>query len=210
MGVKVLTPKIPGKHLMYRSNAASHRCAVVPGRRLRRQSDSGVCARSRHVRTRTRACSPSCLPLSRWCLPDTYDANLMKCVANFDKPTCIQAQCWPICLRGRDLVGIAATGSGKTLGFGLPGLTHIMRQVRPGLQPALSAVRRREHAAVEVTLGAINAPSFAVQRASLRGSRQCACTGAFRRTSSASSAPRARTCSSRRPGGCSTSATRRR
>ena len=87
----------------------------------------------------------------------------MKCVANFDKPTCIQAQCWPICLRGRDLVGIAATGSGKTLGFGLPGLTHIMRQVRPGLQPALSAVRRREHAAVEVTLGAINAPSFAVQ-----------------------------------------------
>lgn len=34
----------------------------------------------------------------------------------FKKPTPIQAQSWPIALSGRDLVGIARTGSGKTLG----------------------------------------------------------------------------------------------
>lgn len=34
----------------------------------------------------------------------------------FDQPTPIQAQGWPIALSGKDLVAIAQTGSGKTLG----------------------------------------------------------------------------------------------
>lgn len=33
----------------------------------------------------------------------------------WSSPTAIQAQAWPIALTGRDLVGIAQTGSGKTL-----------------------------------------------------------------------------------------------
>lgn len=33
----------------------------------------------------------------------------------FTEPTVIQAQGWPIALSGRDMVGIAKTGSGKTL-----------------------------------------------------------------------------------------------
>jgi superfamily II DNA/RNA helicase len=33
----------------------------------------------------------------------------------FKEPTAIQAQGWPIALSGRDMVGIAQTGSGKTL-----------------------------------------------------------------------------------------------
>merc|ERR1712169_130620 len=40
----------------------------------------------------------------------------------FDAPTPIQSQCWPVALSGRDLIGIAETGSGKTLGFLLPGI----------------------------------------------------------------------------------------
>ena len=35
--------------------------------------------------------------------------------ANFDEPTAIQAQGWPIALSGLNMVGIAMTGSGKTL-----------------------------------------------------------------------------------------------
>ena len=32
----------------------------------------------------------------------------------FDKPTPIQTQSWPVALTGRDVIGIAQTGSGKT------------------------------------------------------------------------------------------------
>ena len=46
----------------------------------------------------------------------------------YQKPSPIQAQCWPIALSGRDLVGIASTGSGKTVAFALPGLVHISDQ----------------------------------------------------------------------------------
>lgn len=44
----------------------------------------------------------------------------------FKKPTPIQSMCWPTLLSGNDLVGVAQTGSGKTLGFIIPILVHIM------------------------------------------------------------------------------------
>ncbi|XP_011157859.1 ATP-dependent RNA helicase dbp2 isoform X1 [Solenopsis invicta] len=46
------------------------------------------------------------------------------------RPTPIQAQGWPIALSGRDLVAIAQTGSGKTLGYILPAIVHIIHQPR--------------------------------------------------------------------------------
>ena len=48
--------------------------------------------------------------------------------AGFDAPTPIQSQGWPIALKGFDLVALANTGSGKTLGFVLPALVHILAQ----------------------------------------------------------------------------------
>ncbi|XP_074292963.1 ATP-dependent RNA helicase-like protein DB10 [Silene latifolia] len=47
--------------------------------------------------------------------------------AGFSAPTPIQAQSWPIALQGRDIVAIAKTGSGKTLGYLLPGFMHLKR-----------------------------------------------------------------------------------
>ena len=41
--------------------------------------------------------------------------------AGFSAPTPIQAQTWPIAMMERDVISIAKTGSGKTLGFLLPG-----------------------------------------------------------------------------------------
>lgn len=35
--------------------------------------------------------------------------------AGWSEPTPIQAQGWPLALSGKDMVGIAQTGSGKTL-----------------------------------------------------------------------------------------------
>jgi len=43
-------------------------------------------------------------------------------------PTPIQAQGWPIALSGQDMVGIAQTGSGKTLSFIVPAIVHINHQ----------------------------------------------------------------------------------
>ncbi|KAK6632724.1 hypothetical protein RUM43_013494 [Polyplax serrata] len=48
----------------------------------------------------------------------------------FTEPTVIQAQGWPIALSGRNLVGIAKTGSGKTLSYILPAVVHINHQPR--------------------------------------------------------------------------------
>jgi len=47
----------------------------------------------------------------------------MACInqAGFTKPSVIQAQAWPAALQDRDVVGVAKTGSGKTLGFLFPG-----------------------------------------------------------------------------------------
>ena len=48
--------------------------------------------------------------------------------AGYEKPTPIQSQAWPVLMSGRDVIGIAKTGSGKTAAFVLPGLTHLMDQ----------------------------------------------------------------------------------
>lgn len=58
--------------------------------------------------------------------PDYVMAGISKC--GFSDPTPIQSVGWPIALSGRDIVGIARTGSGKTLGFLLPAIVHINHQ----------------------------------------------------------------------------------
>lgn len=50
--------------------------------------------------------------------------------AGYPAPTPTQAQSWPIALSGRDIISVARTGSGKTLGFLLPAF-HAMLN-RPG------------------------------------------------------------------------------
>ncbi|XP_063046994.1 probable ATP-dependent RNA helicase DDX43 isoform X2 [Engraulis encrasicolus] len=46
----------------------------------------------------------------------------------FAKPTPIQSQSWPIIMSGVDLIGIAQTGTGKTLAYLLPGFIHMDKQ----------------------------------------------------------------------------------
>lgn len=50
----------------------------------------------------------------------------------FDTPTPIQAQGIPVVLSGRDLIGLAQTGTGKTAAFGLPLIEMLLKdQSRP-------------------------------------------------------------------------------
>ncbi|KAF9808410.1 hypothetical protein SFRURICE_008463 [Spodoptera frugiperda] len=50
---------------------------------------------------------------------------------DFTTPSPIQSQAWPILLSGEDMIGIAQTGTGKTLAFLLPALIHIDGQTVP-------------------------------------------------------------------------------
>ncbi|MBB6098641.1 ATP-dependent RNA helicase RhlE [Deinobacterium chartae] len=61
----------------------------------------------------------------------------------FDQPTPIQAQAIPLALAGRDLLACAATGSGKTAGFGLPLLQRLLDGPR-GKTRALIVTPTRE------------------------------------------------------------------
>lgn len=60
---------------------------------------------------------------------------------SYEKPTPIQAQAIPAVMSGRDLIGIAKTGSGKTIAFLLPMFRHIMDQ-RP-LEEAEGPIGKR-------------------------------------------------------------------
>src|SRR5947209_12376050 len=60
--------------------------------------------------------------------------------AGFEAPTPIQAQAIPHALAGKDVIGLAATGTGKTLAFVLPLLERI--QPRLGAQALILAPTR--------------------------------------------------------------------
>jgi len=59
-----------------------------------------------------------------------FPANIMSVCKKFEKPTPIQAQCWPVLASGRDVIGIAETGSGKTLAFTIPALAHLQHRTK--------------------------------------------------------------------------------
>lgn len=59
-----------------------------------------------------------------------FSQQLMNAITKqgYEKPTPIQCQALPIVLSGRDIIGIAKTGSGKTAAFVLPMIVHVMDQ----------------------------------------------------------------------------------
>ncbi|KAL8824807.1 MAG: hypothetical protein Q9191_004804 [Dirinaria sp. TL-2023a] len=70
----------------------------------------------------------------------------------FAAPTAIQSQGWPMALSGRDVVGIAETGSGKTLTYCLPAIVHINAQplLGPGDGPIVLVLAPTRELAVQI------------------------------------------------------------
>ena len=60
--------------------------------------------------------------------------------ANFRSPTPIQAAAWPFLLSGRDVVGVAETGSGKTFAFGIP-LVHHLKAIVSSQKPTKNTIQ---------------------------------------------------------------------
>jgi len=72
-------------------------------------------------------------PWKTWnecCGPWRFPNGLMQFLidAGFKCPTPIQAYTWPYLLDGKDVIGVAKTGSGKTLGYLLPGYIKVKRE----------------------------------------------------------------------------------
>jgi ATP-dependent RNA helicase DDX5/DBP2 len=65
--------------------------------------------------------------------------------AGFTAPTATQAQTWPICLQGRDVISIAKTGSGKTCGFLIPAF-YLLQQSREQKPSAADGERAKAEA----------------------------------------------------------------
>lgn len=68
------------------------------------------------------------------------------------KPTPIQAQGWSMALSGQNMVGIAQTGSGKTLSFVLPAIAHALNQapLRQGDGPIVLVLAPTRELAVQI------------------------------------------------------------
>jgi hypothetical protein len=71
----------------------------------------------------------------------------------FDKPTPIQSEAIPAALQDRDIIGLAATGSGKTAAFALPILQALWEKPQTGHALVLAPTR--------------SAPSFCLKNADL-------------------------------------------
>ena len=69
--------------------------------------------------------------------------ELLRAVADsgYTQPTPIQAQAIPVILEGRDVMGGAQTGTGKTAGFALPILQKLLPQANASPSPARHPVR---------------------------------------------------------------------
>src|ERR1035437_10477215 len=62
----------------------------------------------------------------------------------YELMTPIQAQAIPVVLQGRDVMGAAQTGTGKTAAFALPLLQRMLQHENASMSPARHPVRRSE------------------------------------------------------------------
>lgn len=71
------------------------------------------------------------------------DALVRKCESlDFTEPTPIQKKAIPVILEGKDLIGCAETGTGKTAAFLLPIIQKLSSQFRPGVRVLVVAPTR--------------------------------------------------------------------
>jgi ATP-dependent RNA helicase DDX5/DBP2 len=75
--------------------------------------------------------------------------------AGYVTPSVIQAQTWPAAMAKRDVIGVAKTGSGKTLGFLMPGfLTAINLRANPQLGPTILVLAPTRELAMQIDVEA--------------------------------------------------------
>ena len=84
-------------------------------------------------------------------------AQLSACQSlGYNEPTPIQRQAIPVILSGRDVIGCAETGTGKTAAFFLPIIQKISERPRPGLRVLVLAPTRELALQIQKNYGELN------------------------------------------------------
>ncbi|HLL77438.1 MAG TPA: DEAD/DEAH box helicase, partial [Pyrinomonadaceae bacterium] len=84
-------------------------------------------------------------------------ALLRRCESlGYEQPTPIQRRAIPVVLTGRDLIGCAETGTGKTAAFLLPIIQRMIEQPRPGVRALVVAPTRELAAQTEAAYADLN------------------------------------------------------
>ena len=84
-------------------------------------------------------------------------AQLSACESlGYNEPTPIQRQAIPVILSGRDVIGCAETGTGKTAAFLLPIIQNISAQSRPGVRVLVLAPTRELALQIQKNYGELN------------------------------------------------------
>src|SRR6056297_4286863 len=73
--------------------------------------------------------------------------------ASYTRPTPIQEQAIPKVMQGRDVMGLAQTGTGKTAAFGLPILDRLARGPRGHVRALIVAPTRELAEQIHTALG---------------------------------------------------------
>ncbi|KAK9239158.1 P-loop containing nucleoside triphosphate hydrolase protein [Lipomyces kononenkoae] len=63
------------------------------------------------------------------------DDRVLGFLKKYPKPTPIQSASWPFLLASRDLIGVAETGSGKTMAFAVPAVAYLLSAVGTKKKP---------------------------------------------------------------------------
>ena len=84
-------------------------------------------------------------------------AQLSACESlGYNEPTPIQRQAIPVILSGRDVIGCAETGTGKTAAFLLPIIQKISERARPGIRVLVLAPTRELALQIKANYGELN------------------------------------------------------
>eukprot|EP00928_Gymnodinium_smaydae_P026471 TRINITY_DN2077_c0_g2_i1.p1 TRINITY_DN2077_c0_g2~~TRINITY_DN2077_c0_g2_i1.p1 ORF type:complete len:708 (+),score=178.73 TRINITY_DN2077_c0_g2_i1:184-2124(+) len=70
--------------------------------------------------------------------------------AGFPAPSQIQQYCWPLAMKNTDVIGVAATGSGKTISFLLPAFAYIMERQLSSGPPSLVVMAPTRELAIQI------------------------------------------------------------
>ena len=86
------------------------------------QQSAGEFMKAHEITIHDPSAPPPCMQLSAAPFPKPLVDLLMK--QGFSTPSAVQAASWPLAVAGRDVLAVAKTGSGKTLGYLLPAIAR--------------------------------------------------------------------------------------